>query len=77
MRLALLTPAQVAEAAQLSEATVLRLMRNGQLPGAKKIGGSWRVVEPRFMEWLESDDTMPESPQGDAQATATEYKGWR
>lgn len=62
--------------AQLSEATILRHCRAQTLPGAKKIGGTWRVVEATFLAWLE-DDTLPPSPSGDAQATATEYKGWR
>ena len=72
----LLTPAHVAEMTQLSEATILRLARNGELPGARKLGGSWRVVEPTFLAWLE-DDSLAPSPSGDAQATATEYEGWK
>ena len=72
----LLTPAQVAEMAQLSEATILRHARNGTLPGARKIGGTWRVVESTFLAWLE-DDSLPSPPSGGAQATATEYEGWK
>jgi len=38
-----LTPEQVQELLQLSRATFFRLVERGELPGAVKIGGSWRV----------------------------------
>lgn len=45
-----LTVEQVAEHLQLSEATVYRLCRAGQLP-ARKVGRSWRM-DPREFDSL-------------------------
>lgn len=71
----LLTPAEVVEITQISEFTVLRLCREGKLPGAKKIGGQWRIVERRLEDWLlsDNDDTLPSEPQ----ATDNRIEGWR
>lgn len=71
----LLTPTQVAQAAQLSEGTVLRLCRERRLPGAKKIGGTWRIVEERFVAWLAEDDTVEEPRPARHLATTIESEG--
>ena len=38
-----MTPKQVQELLQMSRATIFRLIEKGDLPGAVKIGGSWRI----------------------------------
>ncbi len=47
-----MTVAQVCELLQLAERTVYDLCRQGRLPGAAKVGGSWRVDEEKLREWL-------------------------
>ena len=45
----LLTVAQVAARLHVSEAAVYRLLRTGELPGATRVGRSWRV-DPRRLD---------------------------
>ena len=47
-----MTVNQVCELLQLAERTVYDLCRQGKLPGAAKVGGSWRVDEDKLREWL-------------------------
>lgn len=48
----LMTPKQFAEHVQINERTVRRLANKGELPGACRIGGQWRIdVE----EWRKSN----------------------
>ena len=49
---AAMTRQQVQEALQISRATFFRLVEDNKLPGAKKIGGSWRVVRAQLEAWL-------------------------
>ena len=59
-----LTPEQVASILQLHPETVMRLMRKGQLPGAK-IGGSWRTTREAIDEHLEKTiNAFLEGPPG-------------
>lgn len=47
----MLTPAEVAKKLRLSEPTVLRLLRQGVIPGIK-IAGSWRIDSQEFQDYL-------------------------
>ncbi len=47
-----LTIKQVCEQLQLAERTVYDLCRKGKLPGAAKVGGSWRVEEAALLAWI-------------------------
>ncbi len=47
-----LTIQQVCELLQLGERTVYEMCRQGKLPGAAKVGGSWRVDETALRDWL-------------------------
>jgi len=47
-----MTVNQVCELLQLAERTVYDLCRQGKLPSAAKVGGSWRVDEDKLREWL-------------------------
>lgn len=48
----LLTPAQIAEALQLTESTITRWLRNGRLRGFK-VGKDWRVSPADLEAFLE------------------------
>ena len=48
----LMTRVQVQEALQISRATFFRMVEDGKMPGAKKVGGSWRVVREKLEAWL-------------------------
>lgn len=45
-------PAQVQEALQISRATFFRMIDAGTMPGAVRVGGSWRVIRDRLRQWL-------------------------
>ena len=44
----------VAEAVEISEQTARRLCAAGEIPGAVKVGGQWRVSEDDLVHWIES-----------------------
>lgn len=57
----MLTPAQVAARMQVSEATVLRLLRASRLRGVK-FGKQWRIPADALQEYLlKRGDPMPDS----------------
>lgn len=57
-----MTIRQVADFLQFSDSKVYRLVKNGQLPGSKKIGGQWRVWRPALMAYLEGHGTGSSPP---------------
>jgi len=48
------TPRQVAEILQISEETMLTLIRNGEFP-AQKVGGQWRILEDGVKAYFDTD----------------------
>ena len=44
----------VAALLKISERTVYAMAKEGRLPGAVKVGGSWCVLRPKLMTWLEA-----------------------
>ncbi len=46
------TAQQTAKVLQFSEAKTRELMELGVIPGAQKIGGTWRVYAPSVYRWL-------------------------
>lgn len=52
----LLTPSQVAEAMQVTERTVYRWLKDGDLKGIKK-GRLWRIKESEFDRFLNDHDS--------------------
>jgi len=56
-----LTPDQLAEAAQVSSDTILRLLRSKELKGFK-IGGQWRIAESAWEKYIkeQQQDTEEE-----------------
>ena len=49
----ILTPKQVQELLQISRATFFRWLEQGELPGAVKVGGAWRVLRDQLRAGLE------------------------
>ncbi len=49
-----LTISEVCEKLRLAERTVYEMVRNGRLPGATKVGGSWRIKTEVLEAWLEA-----------------------
>jgi excisionase family DNA binding protein len=47
-----LTPAEAAAFLKLSQNTVYVLLAERKLPG-RKVGGSWRILRSKLVEWLE------------------------
>jgi excisionase family DNA binding protein len=48
-----MTPQQTQELLQISRATFFRWVQAGKLPGAVKIGDSWRVMRDQLRAYLE------------------------
>lgn len=53
---------------KMSERTVYLMAKEGRLPGAVKLGGSWRVVRGKLLAWLDANsasaDAEGDNPQG-------------
>ncbi len=48
-----LTPRQTQELLQISRATFFRMVGDGRLPGAFKLGDQWRVDSKKLMRWID------------------------
>ena len=60
----ILTIEEVAALLRISERTIYAMAKEGRLPGAVKVGRSWRVLRPKLMAWLDDNSASPPS-QGD------------
>lgn len=47
-----LTLDEVAEILRIGKRTAYELARTGQLGGATKVGGSWRILTSEFDKWV-------------------------
>ncbi len=47
-----LTLDEVAAILRIGKRTAYELARNGQLGGATKVGGSWRILKDEFDKWV-------------------------
>jgi hypothetical protein len=61
---ALFSPQQVAQLSGFHVETILNKCRNGQIPGARKVDGLWRISEDGYEAWISG------SSEGDAKALA-------
>ena len=50
---ATMKPQQVQKTIQISRATFCRLVASGNLPGAKKVGDSWRISRDQLRAYFE------------------------
>ena len=48
----LLNVAEMAQLLRLAEWTVYELLRQDKIPGARKVGRSWRVHRDIFLKWI-------------------------
>lgn len=55
-----LTPEEAAQALQVSKAVVLRLLKEGVLPGRRVAGRWWRISERGLHDWLSRRDAPPD-----------------
>jgi excisionase family DNA binding protein len=47
-----LTPEQAADLLQVNVVTIRRRCARGEIPGATKSPGQWRIPEQAFLDWL-------------------------
>lgn len=60
----LLTIQEAAERLRISERTAYELARAGELAGAIKVGGSWRVDLGKLNDWIRMHSTeLPKNPK--------------
>ena len=52
----LLTLAEAASILKISKRTLHRMIQHRQIP-AFKVGGQWRILESRFQEWVQDEET--------------------
>ena len=60
-----LTIGEVCEKLRLAERTVYEMVRNGRLPGAAKVGGSWRIKREVLDDWLKAGGEAASAKTGD------------
>ncbi len=53
----LLTLAEAAGILKISKRTLHRMIQHRQIP-AFKVGGQWRILESRFHEWVQEEETL-------------------
>ena len=61
-----LTIKQVAEKLQMSERSIYRLANDGQLPGFRVGGKTWRFLEAQVDKWMaqQIQETQKQNPGG-------------
>ena len=52
----ILTPAELAELLRMHLWTVYEHLRTGAIPGARKIGQSWRISRDVVLEWIKEGE---------------------
>lgn len=52
----LLTPDELAALLRMNVWTVYEHLKAGIIPGAKKIGGSWRIHRDTVIEWIKEGE---------------------
>ena len=60
-----LTIKETAVLLKMSERTVYLMAKDGRLPGAVKLGGSWRVVQDKLLAWLDANSSTGSEPTGE------------
>jgi len=66
MAIKLLTLAEAATILKISKRTLHRMIQHRQIP-AFKVGGQWRILESRFQEWVQDEESSV--PTRDGQST--------
>jgi len=60
----LLTIKEVAALLKMSDRTVYAMAKEGKLPGAVRLGGSWRIVRSKLFAWLDANSTGGDAEKG-------------
>lgn len=47
---------QAADLLEVHYLTFLGYLRDGIIPGAKKVGRDWRISRQRYLQWLHGDE---------------------
>jgi len=55
----IMTVDEVAEYLHCHSSTIYRLLKKGEIPGAFRVGGDWRVNSDKFHEWIERTTNIP------------------
>jgi len=55
----MMTVDEVAEYLHCHSSTIYRLLKKGEIPGAFRVGGDWRVNSDKFHEWIERTTNIP------------------
>lgn len=58
----ILTLSQAAEYLQVSERTILRMLKDGRIPG-RQVGTQWRFDREQLRAWVRGDEPDPEHRQ--------------
>lgn len=56
--------AWAAEQLNISTSTAYRLAAAGEMPGAFRVGGQWRISVPRFLALVHGEESDEEPPEG-------------
>ena len=67
----LITAAELAVLLSGNEKAVRRLLVDGEIPGAKKVGGKWLIERDTFRRHFEGDYSPPQLSDADAGAIAS------
>lgn len=60
-----MTIPEVCEFLRLGERTVYEMCREGELPGAVKVGNQWRVDQEKLRAWLEQGGAARRPKRGE------------
>ena len=63
MAIKLLTLAEAATILKISKRTLHRMIQHRQIP-AFKVGGQWRILESRFQEWVQDEESSVPTRDG-------------
>ena len=58
-----LTVAELTRKLGISTRTAYRLVKEKKIPGAFKVGGSWRFREDLFYKWIEEETSSEMKPR--------------
>ena len=58
----ILTLSQAAEYLQVSERTILRMLKDGRVPG-RQVGTQWRFDREQLRAWVRGEEPAPEHQQ--------------
>lgn len=70
-RFSVMTVSQAAKVLQVSDDHLYRLLKQGEIPGALKVGEAWRIYAPAIYQWLRGE--WPQTGRGGDVGPAAEH----